>query len=120
MNNAILKRSYKNAKEIDADIIFGNRASNFDPPNEQKKDIGFIGKYLSDKKLSWLLVFICICLFILLGRSFYLQVIKGDYYNYLAESNRSREKPIIASRGIIFDSTGKPLIKNNPIFSALI
>ncbi|MBN1326073.1 penicillin-binding protein 2 [Candidatus Falkowbacteria bacterium] len=120
MNNAILKRSYKNAKEIDADIIFSNNTCDSALPKEQKKDIGFIGKYLSDKKLSWLLVFILICLFILLGRSFYLQIIKGSYYNYLAESNRSREKPIIASRGIIFDSMGKPLIKNNPIFSALV
>lgn len=120
MNNAIIKRSYKNAKEIDTDFFYGEGPVNIDTLKETKKEIGFIGKYLSDKKLNIVLIFIFLCFFILLGRTFYLQILKGDYYSALAESNRSREKPLIASRGIIYDSMGKPLIKNNPIFSALI
>jgi penicillin-binding protein 2 len=116
--SSIIKRTYKNAKEIDTDFFYGNDLKVSGSP--QTGEVGFLGKYLSDKKLNIVLIVIFLGLFFLLARSFHLQIIKGDYYNSLAESNRSREKAIIASRGLIYDSQGKPLIKNNPIFDALI
>ncbi len=115
---SFITRSYKNAKEIDTDFFYGNGSIDNNTP--KTGEVGFLGKYLSDKKLNIVLLLIFLGLFSLLARSVHLQIIKGAYYSSLAESNRSREKAIIASRGLIYDSQNKPLIKNNPIFDALI
>lgn len=49
---------------------------------------------------------------ILLGRLFYLQVVKGARHFFLAEGNRIRQLVIPAPRGIIYDRAGQPLVKN--------
>jgi penicillin-binding protein 2 len=53
---------------------------------------------------------------LLVGRLFFLQVIKGDSYRKLSDSNRTRTIPIHAPRGIIFDRQGVPLVFNTPGF----
>ncbi len=45
-----------------------------------------------------------------------LQLVKGAYYRTLAEGNRVRVQEILAPRGIIYDSQGKPLVANVPGF----
>lgn len=61
---------------------------------------------------SIMIVLGCILLFNL----FSVQVISGDYYGKLADSNRIRTQIIHAPRGIIFDRTGDPLVYNTPGF----
>ncbi len=51
----------------------------------------------------------------LITRLFELTVIKGNYYRSLSENNRVREQKIGAPRGIIYDRTGKPLVRNIPL-----
>jgi len=53
---------------------------------------------------------------LLVGRLFFLQVIKGSSYRNLSDSNRTRTIPIHAPRGIIFDRNGVPLVFNVPGF----
>lgn len=53
---------------------------------------------------------------ILLARSGELQLIRGDYYRWLAEGNRVKEEKIPAPRGIIYDRKGSPLVRNVPIY----
>ncbi len=51
-----------------------------------------------------------------LGKLFYLQVIQGNYYQKLSDTNRIRTQTIHAPRGIIFDRNGVPLTLNVPGF----
>jgi len=112
-------RKYRNAKEIDESFFMED---DFGVEKEKlyNSDDKFLGKHLAEKKINFLLFFILIGMIILFGRTFQLQVVKGEYYDQLAEVNRTREKSIIASRGLIYDKNLKPLVKNVPIFDALI
>jgi penicillin-binding protein 2 len=53
---------------------------------------------------------------ILLGKLFYLQVIRHDYYLDLSQGNRLRRDPIPASRGLILDRHGTVLVDNEPTY----
>lgn len=53
---------------------------------------------------------------ILLGRSVWLQVVKSDYYALLAEDNRLRAEVIEPKRGIIYDKSWHPLVRNKANF----
>jgi len=65
-----------------------------------------------------LLLFLVIA--ILFARLFFLQVIRGIYYRYLADGNRIRTIIVRSPRGIIFDRSGKPLVFNIPGFRETI
>ena len=68
------------------------------------------------KKRNFVLfyVFIGLILVLFLMRAAWLQVIKGDFYQTLAEKNRIRIVPIFTPRGIIYDKFGKQLVYNIP------
>lgn len=59
--------------------------------------------------LKWGLVFL---LFLLLIRLGWLQLIKGNYYEGIANGNRLRLERLESGRGIIYDRNGKPLVHN--------
>ena len=50
-------------------------------------------------------------------RLYYLQVVKGEYYNDKAENQRVRMIPIPAPRGAIFDRSGKLLVDSRPTYN---
>jgi penicillin-binding protein 2 len=50
------------------------------------------------------------------ARLFFLQLIEGNNYRNLSDTNRTRTIPIHAPRGIIFDRSGVPLVFNEPGF----
>ncbi len=58
------------------------------------------------------LSFVLIMLLILLARFIYLQVIKHDYFQTLAESNRIAVVPVVPNRGLILDRNGVVLARN--------
>ena len=66
--------------------------------------------------VRWRINFILVSLFLLgmviLGRLFYIQVIKADFYKALAQGLYSIEKQIIGERGEIFFKNGEPLAIN--------
>jgi penicillin-binding protein 2 len=51
-------------------------------------------------------------LLLILGRSAWLQIVKGEYYYQMAEGNRVRIERIEAKRGVIYDSRMRPLVSN--------
>lgn len=53
---------------------------------------------------------------LLLGKLFALQLVQGDTYKQLADSNKTRTQIIHAPRGVIFDRNGIPLVFNTPGF----
>lgn len=62
---------------------------------------------------SWALALV---LFIIISRSFWLQVIKNDHYRSLAEGNRLRAEVIEPKRGIIYAKDSRPLVRNKANF----
>ncbi len=63
---------------------------------------------------------IIVALMMLLGRVFYLSVVRGDYYADLSKGNRIRNIIIKAPRGKIFDKFGNVLVRNVPSIDVII
>jgi len=63
---------------------------------------------------------VLICVGIIVGRSFYLQIVKGDYYQALALENKVKLAHTRASRGIIYDNHNEVLVRNVPSFDVVI
>lgn len=57
-------------------------------------------------------IIIIIIFAILLSRSAYLQLVKGDYYYELSEGNRISVRPINAPRGRIYDQRGEIIVSS--------
>lgn len=49
-----------------------------------------------------------------------LQLVYGEYYRNLADSNRIRTTVVYAQRGVIFDRSGKPLVVNIPGYRKIV
>ena len=66
----------------------------------------------------WLPYLICLVVLIfLIGRLVHLQITQGGFNRSLAEGNRVRMREIKASRGLIYDSRGQVLAKNQPAYN---
>jgi penicillin-binding protein 2 len=63
-------------------------------------------------RLMLSLGFVLLMLFALLLRFVYLQLIKHDYFQTLAESNRIAVVPVVPNRGLILDRNGVVLARN--------
>lgn len=72
-----------------------------------------------NKSSLWLVWFLRMLVFIfwmiILGRLFELQIIKGEYYRRLSESNSIRRVPILGERGKILARGGEVLASNKQI-----
>lgn len=61
------------------------------------------------KRVLILLFFATIAFLVVIGRLFYVQIIKGDYYQELAYKQQTKAREVEASRGTIYDSKGNTL-----------
>lgn len=61
-----------------------------------------------------------VLLSILGARLYYLQVVKGEYYDEKAENQRIRLIPIPAPRGAILDRNGKILVDSRPTYNVTL
>ena len=68
------------------------------------------------KRLKLFLLVTASLFLILIGRLWYLQIIKGEYFAELAKRNRLRVVPIMAPRGIIYDRYGEVIADNSLSF----
>lgn len=70
------------------------------------------------KRRNFTLLFLAIIcgLLVLLSRAGYLQIVKGEYYQNLAQGNKLRIYSLTAPRGIIYDNSGRALVRNVPRF----
>ena len=61
-----------------------------------------------NKKVVKIILFcLCFLMIALVVRLFYLQVIKGDYYEQKAYKQQTRDRSVAATRGTIYDATGE-------------
>jgi penicillin-binding protein 2 len=71
-------------------------------------------------RLLLLKLLVAIVPLILVGRLWYLQMVRGENYRVLADRNRFREVDVEAARGVIYDRDGRILARNRPSFSVEI
>jgi penicillin-binding protein 2 len=74
----------------------------------------------TDLRLAVLVTLLAVAAGALASVLWYIQVIRGDEYERLAEGNRIRLVTIPAPRGSIFDRDGKILADNRPGFETLV
>lgn len=81
-------------------------------------------KYEKDRVFSRriliLLGFFLFLIAILISRVFYLQILQGDKYKFLADKNRTSIRLTMPSRGNIFDRNGVRLAENKKSFQAIL
>ena len=65
----------------------------------------------------WLYAILIVTAFVLLGKLWSLQIVRGAYFRDLAEGNRIRTKNIAALRGIIYDRSGGLIVRNKAAFN---
>jgi penicillin-binding protein 2 len=82
---------------------------------QKNKERDWMKQRVMIASLCILLVFM-----LLFFRLIYLQLIKGEEYRRLSESNCVRLKSIKPSRGLIFDRHGELLVDNRPAFDLMI
>ncbi len=75
-----------------------------------------IGNSFDLSKVSFLIILLLSGLGLLLGRSAWLQVVRGDYYHDMAEGNRIRIEKIKPRRGVIYDQNKISLVRNQANF----
>ena len=49
-----------------------------------------------------------------------VQIVRGEEYRTRADNNRLRLESVAAPRGIIYDRTGEPMVRNAPNFQIQI
>ena len=79
-----------------------------------------VASLLNRSRLQLWLVLLIIGLALLLGRVSYLQLVRGQYYQTVAEGNRVRIYTVKAPRGVIYDRNQTLLTKNVPSFSLAV
>lgn len=109
MNRYINKQDNSRGMEIEDSIlsVTGEETARIESPLDKKW-----------MKFFWWIIIIS--LMILAGRIFYLNVIKGNYYQKVAEGNRIRTIVIKSPRGRIYDRFGNTLVNNIPSIDAVI
>jgi len=75
-----------------------------------------IGKNFDINKVFKISLALLLFMGIIIGRTAWLQVVKGSYYYELAEGNRIRVERLEVKRGVIYDREGRPLVKNSANF----
>ncbi|MCF8066102.1 MAG: penicillin-binding protein 2 [Desulfarculaceae bacterium] len=65
-------------------------------------------------------VVVGLALVVLLGRLWFLQLLKGEHFRLLSENNRIRLVDLAPSRGLIFDAEGRLLADNRPAFTLAV
>lgn len=58
------------------------------------------------KRIAVIFMIIIVAFIILIGRLFYLQIIKGEYYTQKARDIQTKDRIVNANRGTIYDATG--------------
>src|SRR3990167_1930877 len=71
------------------------------------------------RRTRFLTTLVSIVFLLLGGRLFFLQVLQGERFAYLAENNRIRLKKIPGTRGMVLDRNGQLLVDSRPSFDLL-
>lgn len=104
------KKKKKNKKVSFADYAFldSKNLANFD----QDAFEGVIERPLEKKVFFYMFLFFFVIVLFFLWKTFYFQIVEGDYYTQKAYSNFKRSVDLFSERGVVFDRNGEELIWN--------
>ena len=74
-------------------------------------------RFFFKQRLGFLTALISIAFLVIIGRFFYLQMFKYDFYKGLSENNRITVIPNVPNRGLIMDRNGIIMADNNFVYS---
>lgn len=115
--NGKVDRSSKN--QVEPQEVFLDRMS-----RKKEEEMGVSERKLEVPLPKWVLktfgLVVFTLLFLLLGRSFQMQVIEGEAYSSLASRNRSIIQPTEVLRGVVYDRNGNQLVQNRVTFDIRI
>jgi penicillin-binding protein 2 len=107
------KRRRKKSKEIEPHEVFLDKLA-----QEKEEEFGFSQKRLEVSlpitALKFFAILAFFSFFVLAGRSFQLQVVRGEFFSSLAERNISSISSTQLLRGIIYDRNRNQLVYNAP------
>lgn len=92
--------------------VFGILSADDDTPTVEDEKI--------PKRFYGIFGIIAVFFVILIGRSFYLQIIEGHKSFLYAQENRFRSQVIRAPRGLFYDRNKVPLVKNIPNYEVTV
>lgn len=108
------KRSVRHF-DLSPDEIFVD-ASNLPAYDEQQFE-GRIERAIGRRTFFSVAIFCFLIFLIFFGRTFWLSVVKGDYYAKRSQNNSLSFTPIFAERGNIYDRNGKELAWTGQVFA---
>lgn len=88
--------------------------------DDRSSQTEYMGRTVTERRLSVLNVFVCAIIIIFTARSAYLQIFKGTGFAALAERNKTKIQIIQAHRGIFYDAHHTILVRNIPDFSIVL
>lgn len=71
-------------------------------------------------RFKWAQLFLVLFVLLLLGRLYYLQIVRGDDYRRFSQEYSIREVIVPAPRGLIIDRNGKVLASNQPTLDLVV
>jgi len=71
-------------------------------------------------RLSLAVLVALVAFVVIMGRLFHLQIIEGETYRMLSETNSIRLQTVEPQRGLIFDRNGELLVDNRPSFDVTV
>jgi len=81
---------------------------------------GFLSLLVNKRKIFFLGFLIIAGCLLILGRTFYLQIIKGGFYFNQARGNSIRLESVPARRGVIYDRNNQQLVYNVSTFDLIL
>jgi len=78
------------------------------------------GRFESDNRKGFIILFFIVVVLIYVGRLFYLQIVRHDIYRDAAGSNAYLVKQRYPPRGAIFDRNGELLVINQPSYDLMV
>ncbi len=106
----------KGSKMMVDEAIMGSEGVAPDVANQP----AYVGLAIGEKKLRAAFGALLLMLGVVVARAAYVQVVQGADYQRRAEGNRSRIVAVPVERGVMYDRTGTPLVRNVPDFSVSI
>lgn len=71
-------------------------------------------------RLSLAVLVALVAFVVIMGRLFHLQIVEGETYRMLSETNSIRLQTVEPQRGLIFDRNGELLVDNRPSFDVTV
>ncbi len=73
-----------------------------------------------EHRFKYAIIAVVVLVLVVVGRLYYLQIIRGEFYHFFSTENSIKATKIPAPRGMIFDRRGQVLVDNRPSFNIVV